>query len=60
MLREEGSYDDDYPHFLCEFDSEGNIVDFHSATSRKGPNSRWGRDEVIRAALAFVKGKGML
>lgn len=60
MIREAGKYpsNDDYPHFSAEFDSKGNIIDFHASDSRSG--SRFGRDEIVKTALAFLKGKGML
>lgn len=60
MIREEGKYpsNDDYPHFIVSFDSQGNIVDYHSSDSRHG--SRFGQNEVVATALAFLRGKGML
>jgi hypothetical protein len=60
MIREEGRYqsNDDYPHFIVSFDSEGNITDYHSSDSRHG--DRFGQNEVVAAALAFLRGKGML
>jgi hypothetical protein len=44
MIREAGKYpsNDDYPHFSVSFDSEGNIVDYHSSDSRHG--SRFGQN----------------
>jgi hypothetical protein len=60
MIREEGKYksNDDYPHFIVSYDSQGNIVDCHSSDSRHG--SRFGQNEVIATALAFLRGKGMI
>lgn len=60
MIREAGKYpsNDDYPHFIVSFDSQGNIVDYHSSDSRHG--SRFGQNEVVATALAFLRGKGML
>ncbi len=62
MIREAGKYPskDDYPHFLVEFDSQGNIIDYHSSDSRHGNGSRFGKNEVTMTALSFLKGKGML
>ena len=60
MIRDAGKYpsNDDYPHFMVEYDSKGNIIDFHSSDSRHG--SRYGRNEIVGIALAFLRGKGML
>lgn len=60
MIREAGKYpsNDDYPHFLVEFDSQGNIIDYHSSDSRHG--SRFGKNEVAGTALTFLRGQGML
>jgi hypothetical protein len=60
MIREAGKYpsNDDYPHFLVEFDRQGNIIDFHSSDSRH--SGRFGKNEVTGIALAFLRSKGML
>lgn len=60
MIREAGKYpsNDDYPHFILSFDSRGNMVDYHSSDSRHG--NRFGQNEVVATALAFLRGKGML
>ena len=60
MLREAGKYlsNDDYPHFIAKFDSQGNIIDHHSSDSRYG--SRFGTNEIILAALTILRGKAML
>lgn len=60
MIREAGKYpsNDDYPHFIASFDSQGNITDYHSSDSRHG--RRFGKNEVVGTALAFLRGKGML
>ena len=49
---------DDYPHFIVGFDSQSNIVDYHSSDSRQG--SRFGQNGVVATALAFLSGKGMM
>ncbi len=62
MIREAGKYNsnDDYPHFIVKFDSQGNIIDYHSSDSRHGSSSRFGENEVVGTALAFLREKGML
>ena len=59
MIREAGNYkaNNDYPHFFVEFDSQGNIRDYHSTDSDR---SRFGQNEVVGTALAFLREKGML
>jgi hypothetical protein len=60
MMREAGKYpaNDDYPHFLVVFDDQGNVKDYHSSDSRHG--SRFGQNEVVGTALAYLRGVGML
>ncbi|NJN63140.1 MAG: hypothetical protein HC795_17940 [Coleofasciculaceae cyanobacterium RL_1_1] len=60
MIREAGKYpsNDDYPHFIVSFDSQGNVKDFHSSDSRYG--SRFGQNEIVATALAVLRAKGML
>lgn len=57
LFRDRGQQTE-YPHFTVDLDSQGNIIDFHSSDSRKG--NRFGLNEVITAAIASLKGKGLL
>ena len=61
MLREKGQADPkdpDYPHFMVDYDSQGNIIDYHASDSRFG--DRFGSREVIATAIAYLKGRGWL
>ncbi len=60
MIREAGKYpsNNDYPHFIVKFDSQGKMIDYHSSDSRYG--SRFGQNEVVATALAVLRAKGML
>ncbi|RMG15717.1 MAG: hypothetical protein D6728_00150 [Cyanobacteria bacterium J055] len=58
LVREEGEYNDEYPHYTLEFDSDGNIIDYHYSESRRG--SRYGKNEIVAIAIAFLRGVGML
>ncbi|NEQ66365.1 MAG: hypothetical protein F6K21_12845 [Symploca sp. SIO2D2] len=57
LIRQAGQTDE-YPHFTVEFDSNGVVKDFHSSDSRFG--NRFGQNEVIAAALAYLRGVGLL
>jgi hypothetical protein len=56
LLRDAGQTTE-YPHFTVTYDSQGRM-DWEQSDSRRG--SRVGRDEVISAALNFLRGKGLL
>ena len=56
LLREAGQTSE-YPHFTVSYDSQGR-ADWEQSDSRHG--NRFGRNEVIGAALTFLRGKGLL
>ena len=56
LLRDAGQTTE-YPHFTVTYDSEGRM-DWEESDSRHG--NRFGRNEVINAALNFLRGKGLL
>ena len=49
---------DEYPHATLKYDDQGNLLDYHWSDSRFG--NRFGQNEVIATAIAFLRGKGML
>lgn len=57
LMRQAGQRDE-YPHVTLKYDSRGNLVDYHWSDSRFG--NRFGQNEVVATALAFLRGKGML
>ncbi len=53
IIREAGQ-SGEYPHFTVDFDSNGNILDFHNSAGRFG--ERFGRREVMAALVTGLLG----